>query len=38
LECGLPFSKGIDLKPEDLVSVKIQQVNARGGLISVFMG
>ena len=38
LECDLPFSNGIDLKPEDLVSVKIQQVNARGGLISVFMG
>jgi len=38
LECDLPFSNGIDLKAEDLVSVKLQQVNARGGLISVFMG
>ena len=38
LECDLPFSNGIDLKPEDLVSVRIQQVNARGGLISVFLG
>jgi len=38
LECDLPFSNGIDLKSEDLVSVKIQQVNARNGLISVFMG
>lgn len=38
LECDLPVSNGIDLKAEDLVSVKIQQVNARGGLISVFMG
>jgi exoribonuclease-2 len=38
LECELPLSNGIDLKAEDLVSVKIQQVNARGGLVSVFMG
>ena len=38
LECDLSLSNGIDLKPEDLVSVKIQQVNARGGIISVFIG
>ncbi len=38
LECDLPFSNGIELKPEDLLSVKIQQVNARGGFISVFIG
>ncbi|MBW2513229.1 MAG: RNB domain-containing ribonuclease [Deltaproteobacteria bacterium] len=38
LECDLPFSSGIDLKPEDLVRVKIQQVNARNDTISVFIG
>ena len=38
LECDLPISSGIDLKPEDLVRVKIQQVNARNDVISVFMG
>jgi len=38
LECDLPFSIGIDLKPEDLVQVKIQQVNARSGIVSVFIG
>jgi exoribonuclease-2 len=38
LECDLPFSSGIDLKPEDLVRVKIQQVNARNDRISVFIG
>jgi exoribonuclease II len=38
LECDLPLSSGIDLKPEDLVRVKIQQVNARNDIISVFLG
>jgi len=38
LECDLPLSSGIDLKPEDLVRVKIQQVNARNDNISVFIG
>ena len=38
LECDLPLSGGIDLKPEDLVRVKIQQVNARNDIISVFIG
>ena len=38
LECDLPSSSGIDLKPEDLVRVKIQQVNARNDIISVFIG
>mgnify|MGYP001821645454 FL=1 len=37
LECDLPLSGGIDLKPEDLVRVKIQQVNARNDIISVFI-
>jgi exoribonuclease-2 len=38
LECDLPLSGGIDLKPQDLVRVKIQQVNARNDIISVFIG
>lgn len=38
LECDLPLSGGIDLKPEDLVRVKIQQINARNDIISVFIG
>ncbi|MBW1864642.1 MAG: RNB domain-containing ribonuclease [Deltaproteobacteria bacterium] len=38
VECDLPLSSGIDLKPEDLVRVKIQQVNARNDNISVFIG
>jgi len=37
LECDLPLSSGIDLKPEDLIQVKIQRVNARKDVISVFM-
>ena len=38
LECDLPLSGGMDLKPEDLVRVKIQQVNARNDVIAVFIG
>ena len=38
LECDLPLSGGINLKPEDLVRVKIQQVNARNNKLSVFIG
>lgn len=38
LECDLPLSSGIDLKPEDLVRVKIQHANARNDIISVFIG
>jgi exoribonuclease-2 len=38
LECDLPLSNSIDLKAEDLVQVKIQHVNARNDVISVFMG
>ena len=38
LECDLSSSGGIELKPEDLVRVKIQQVNARNDKISVFVG
>ena len=38
IECFLPQSSGIDLKPEDLVQVTIQHVNARRNTLSVFMG
>jgi len=38
IECPLPQSSGIDLKPEDLVQVTIQHVNARNNTLSVFMG
>jgi exoribonuclease II len=38
LECQLPLSIGIDLKPEDLVQGTIQYVNARSDALSVFIG
>ncbi|MFC1515812.1 ribonuclease catalytic domain-containing protein [Thermodesulfobacteriota bacterium] len=38
LECDLSISSGIDLKPEDLVQITIQHVNARKDLLSVFLG
>ncbi len=38
IECSLPQSSGIDLKPEDLVQITIQHVNARNNTLSVFMG
>ena len=38
IECALPQSSGIDLKPEDLVQITIQHVNARNNVLSVFMG
>lgn len=38
LECQLPLSMGIDLKPEDLVQVTIQYVSARSDMLSVFIG
>jgi exoribonuclease-2 len=38
IECNLPQSSGIDLKPEDLVQVTIQHVNARSNTLSLFMG
>ena len=38
IECSLPQTSGIDLKPEDLVQVTIQHVNARRNILSVFMG
>ncbi len=36
-ECNLPLSSGM-LKPEDLVQITIQNVNARKDLLSVFIG
>jgi exoribonuclease-2 len=38
LECELPASGGIVLKPEDLVQVTLQQVDARKDRLCVFMG
>ncbi len=38
LECQLPLSIGIDLKPEDLVQVTVQYVNARSDVLQVFIG
>jgi exoribonuclease-2 len=38
IECELPLSSGISLKPEDLIQVTIQHVNARKDVVSVFMG
>jgi len=38
IECDLPLSSGIDLKPEDLIQITIQHANARRNLLSVFMG
>jgi exoribonuclease-2 len=38
IECALPQSSGVNLKPEDLVQVTIQHVNARSNTLSVFMG
>jgi exoribonuclease-2 len=38
MECSLPLSSGVNLKPEDLVQVKIQYANARNDMIAVYMG
>ena len=38
IECDLPVSSGIDLKPEDLIQITIQHVNARKNVLAVFMG
>lgn len=37
IECDLPLSSGIDLKPEDLIQITIQHANARKNVLSVFM-
>ena len=38
IECDLPLSSGIELKPGDLIQITIQHVNARKNVLSVFMG
>lgn len=38
IECDLPVSGGLSLKPEDLVQITIQHVNARKDTLSVFVG
>lgn len=37
LECSLPVPNGMNLKPEDLVHVTIQHVDARKDILNVFM-
>ena len=38
LECDLPITSGIELKPEDLIQVTIQRVSARQDVIQVAIG
>jgi exoribonuclease-2 len=38
VECELPISSHITLKPEDYIQVTIQHVSARNDILSVFMG
>ena len=38
IECELPVSSGIDLKPEDLIQIRLQHINARKDVLSVYMG
>ncbi len=38
IECSLPLSAGINLKPEDLIQVTIQHVNARKDILSIYLG
>ena len=38
LECEMPISSSIELKPEDYIQVTIQHVSARRDILSVFMG
>ena len=37
IECELPLPGGVNLKPEDLIYVTIQYVNARKGAVSIFL-
>ncbi len=37
-ECNMPLSGGVNLKPEDIIQVTVQHVNARKDVLSVFMG
>ncbi|MBL0713808.1 MAG: exoribonuclease II, partial [Desulfosarcina sp.] len=36
VECDLPLSVGLKLKPEDVIEVTIQHVSARKGTLAVF--
>jgi exoribonuclease-2 len=38
LECDMPIPTGIDLKPEDLIQITIQRVNARRDVLQVSIG
>jgi exoribonuclease-2 len=38
LECDLPISGGIELKPEDLIQITVQRVNARKDVLQVAIG
>ena len=38
VECDLPLSSGLELKPEDLIQVTIQNVSARKDLLQVAIG
>ena len=38
VECDIPFTSGLVLKPKDLVQVVIQRVNARKDILNVFVG
>jgi exoribonuclease-2 len=38
LECDMPIQTGIDLKPEDLIQITIQRVNARRDVLQVSIG
>jgi exoribonuclease-2 len=38
LECDLPISGGIELKPEDLIQITIQRVDARKDVLQVAIG
>ncbi len=38
IECTIPLSTGFNLKPEDIIQVTIQHVNARKDILTVYMG
>jgi len=38
IECDIPLTSGIELKPKDFIQITIQRVNARKNVLSVFMG
>ena len=38
IECELPLVSGLDLKPEDLLQVTIQRVDARRDILQISIG